>query len=694
MDLIYADVINGQIVDQGTLNVYDFDCSFGIKENDFQIKAPMGATELKEDQVVYIEGTEYGGVIDAIEVDTSNRQMIYTGRTWHGILENKILYPQKGHDYMYVNGDANDVLRILLERMNIIPGDYNELYVAPENAFMSVEEGESGIYVSAKVTSDSGNYAHGYTFIRDLLYQFDAKPKIVDGVISAVDLMDYSNDDDFLEGTDQFQAKRNYNSLNRLHCMGQGNLSERYTIDLYLDSNGGLLPYAKSNPVKDSDYYTDFDALSESTDPEDIANFATITEHMVTGMNEIADVYDYPSIQSTYHYVALDTVPDDWSTDLTPKEDLDDKSWGFENYYIQTVSGESVSYTSVSKPDLEYDYQLQLSMPSDWNSNYSNYYESGASGFTEVVSVEAYDVVSTMPGDWYSGGYANYYTDTSGTKVSQVPGLVPLTSKPGDWDTNFTAYATSDGSRVVGTTPAPVYTLLGSQPGDWANNYSSYYQTDGVNFNPVSGVSKTRKVLTTFQPSDWKKNYKNYWKKSSGKWVHPTNKSAPKWKANKYYMDETYSVAPTFKKNMYYSKYQGPDVAPTFVASQYYSNGYVVPTWGSITVYARRTIPTWTYNKYYTAVQYQPIPTFAAGTYYIRYEDHYEALVEAAIKKIAEYQTKDELSIDLDEYRQYDINDRVGASDEVTGIGATERITQKIVKINRGIISFSYDTGS
>ena len=197
MDLIYADVIDGVIYDQGTLNVYDYDCSFGEKENNFQIKAPMGATELKENQVVYIMNTEYGGVIDAIEVDTTNRYMIYTGRTWHGILENKILYPLPGHDYFYVNGDANEVLRELLERMNVIPGDLNELYVQPAEGFMTVSSEESGIYVEARVASESGNYAHGYTFIRDLLYAFHAKLQIINGVLSAVENVDYSNDDDF-----------------------------------------------------------------------------------------------------------------------------------------------------------------------------------------------------------------------------------------------------------------------------------------------------------------------------------------------------------------------------------------------------------------------------------------------------------------------------------------------------------------
>ena len=55
--------------------------------------------------------------------------------------------------------------------------------------------------------------------------------------------------------------------------------------------------------------------------------------------------------------------------------------------------------------------------------------------------------------------------------------------------------------------------------------------------------------------------------------------------------------------------------------------------------------------------------------------------------------SKDDLEITLDETRVYDINDRVGASDEVTGIGAVERIVQKVVKIQRGIVSFDYNTG-
>lgn len=700
MDLIYSRVIEGQIFDQGVLNVYTFDMSYGEKENDFELKSPMGETQLEQDMIVYVSGTEFGGIIDSIEVDTSNRMMIYTGRSFQGILENKILYPKPGYDYMFVSGEANEVLAQLLERMNVTPGDDNELYVSPPTSFITASTEDSGIYVDAKVTSESGNYAHGYTFIRDLLYANGAKPLIIDGVLSAVPLMDYSNDDDFLEGTDQFQAKRNYNSLNRLHCMGSGNLADRYTIDLYLDENGGLLPYARNNPTKDSDYYTDLNALSQSTDPEDVANFALITDNMVTGINEIADIYDYPSIGNTYHYVLLDAQPEDWDKDLTPDYILKEKEWGFQQYYqMATKETGQVEYTNVDKPDIEDRFNLQMSMPSDWISNFSNYYESNNGGFVNVEAVELYVVQSSEPAGWYSGAYANYFLDTNGTPVSQVPGLVPLTSPPADWSTNWSAYALSDGSRVPSVVPPANYYKLDSQPPDWETNYADYFVTDGVTYTSVSGKNNNYYELQTVQPSDWKKNYKNYYKASGNKKVAVTavNGKAPKWKKNTYYTKKSKTVAPAFKdkKNPidYYYKVQDPEHAPTFVANRYYANGYVVPAFNNQTVYRKQTVPTWTTNKYYTAEKYQPIPVWIADTFYIRYEDHYEALIEAAKKKLEDYQQKDELEITLDQRREYDINDRIGASDEVTGIGAIERITQKIVKIERGITSFTYSTG-
>lgn len=696
MDLIYADVVDNLIIDRGVLNNFSFDLSYGEDENDFQLVIPMSGIRLYEDQVVYIPGTEYGGVIDAIKVDTAAQMITYSGRTWHGILESKVLYPSKGKDYMFVSGEANEVLGILLERMNLIPGDLNELYVRPTNSIITASTEDSGIYIDGKVTSESGNYAHGYSFIRDLLYQNDAKPVIIDGVISAKTLIDYSNSDDFLEGTDQFTAEHKYNSINRLHCLGSGDLRNRYTIDLYLSEGGTLLPYSRENPVKDSDYYIDIAALSQSTVPEDVTNFAKITANMVTGIKEIADIYDYPNAQLTYHYVVQTVRPSDWSTDLTPNiADVTskDKYYGFQKYFYQNNA--DGNFRNVEKPSLQKRYDLQLSMPSDWMSNFSNYYMDGAGGYVKVSSVTTYNVVGTMPAGWYEGAYSNYYKLNNGsyTKVSMVPGLVPLTEPPGDWITNWSAYCTADGSNVEGVQDPAVYTQLTSAtaPADWKTNYGNYYYWDGLQYQKVRGVSKTVYKKLESKPSNWASTYKNYYIKEKGKWVNCTK--ASQWNIDKVRMKTSKTVAPSYKANWYYSYYLPPIKAPTFAVGVYFSSGKVVPTWGTFTVYSKSTVPTWLTNKYYTEVQYQPIPSWGSNSYYTQYEDHYQSLIEGALKKIEDSMIKDELEIKLGETTVYDINDRVGASDEVTGIGAVERIIQKVVKIERGVVSYKYNTG-
>lgn len=695
MDLIYADVVNNLIIDRGVLNNFSFDMSYGKDENDFQLVVPMSGVRLYEDQVVYIPGTEYGGVIDAIKVDTSAQMITYSGRTWHGILESKVLYPMQGNDYMYVSGEANEVLGKLLERMNLVPGDLNELYVQPTNSIITASTKDSGIYIDGKITSESGNYAHGYSFIRDLLYQNDAKPVIIDGVISAKTLIDYSNSEDFLEGTDQFTAKHKYNSINRLHCLGSGDLRNRFTIDLYLSEGGTLLPYSRENPTRDSDYYTDITALAQSTNPEDVENFEEIVSNMVTGIKEISDIYDFPNAQVTYHYVLQTSRPSDWETDLTPNiTDVTskEKKYGFEQYFYQNDA--DGTYKNLEKPDIQKRYDLQETMPGDWTSNFASYYTDGAGGYVKVSAVTSYNVVSTMPTGWYEGAYSNYfkYSNGSYTKISLVPGLIPLTDPPDEWTTNWNNFCTADGKSVEGVQGPAVYTKLTSAkaPSGWSDNYADYYYWDGVQYQKVKGVSKTIWIKLASKPSNWKSTYKQYYIKVNGEWVNCTKPS--QWNINKVRMRGSKTVAPSYQKNYYYSYYQPPKEAPAFVSGVYFSSGKVVPAWGSLTVYSKSTVPTWQTNKYYTEVAYQPIPSWG-NSYYTQYEDHYQALIEGALKKIEDSMIKDDLEIKLDETMEYDINDRVGASDEVTGIGAVERIIQKVVKIERGVTSYKYNTG-
>ena len=715
MDLIFADVYEGDLIDRGVLHNYEYDFSFGESDNDFELKIPLDGTRLEAGQVVYLNDTEYGGIIDAIKVDTQNQMLIYSGRTWHGIIENKVLYPRKGESYFTVEGEANEVLGELLERMNLIAGDLNEIEVQPSGVIIGVSDENSGIYVSASVQSESGNYAHGFTFIRDLLYQYGAKPKLINGKLSAVQFVDYSNDDDFLAETDQFTAKRVYSGLNHIHCMGAGDWGNRYEIDIYLDKNGGILPFCKypeyfgcigqytpTGQLKDdNDYYVDFSQLPSSENP----NKNYVFQNMQTGVDEIAEIYDYPNASTTYHYIVQNYEPWDWESDLTPDTTVfSEKKYGFEKYfYMDTDSSGNAVYKNVPKPDMQTGYKLLKSQPKDWISNFSEYYTSGSSGYSKVQSVTEYDALTSQPTGWYEDQYSNYYKKNGNnySKVTLEDYHQVLNNRPDDWYTNWRDYSyTDDGGVTYKTVPdvkdPDSYTAVGTKkPDDWSpDGYKNYYLWDGYSYHAVMGVSVTKYAKQTVKPSDWKTNWKAYYKKSGTKYVQLTDKSAPKWKSGKYYTAYSETKAPKWNKKLtYYIKVVGLTRAPIFVAGTYYTKAQRVPTWVSGQFYKKRTYPNFTANTYYEAYKYMDYPVWYSGVYYTQYEDHYESLVKGALQKIGKTNNQNVLSIELDERRPYDINDRVGASDEVTGIWAVARITQKTLKIKKGVLTFSYKTG-
>jgi hypothetical protein len=54
---------------------------------------------------------------------------------------------------------------------------------------------------------------------------------------------------------------------------------------------------------------------------------------------------------------------------------------------------------------------------------------------------------------------------------------------------------------------------------------------------------------------------------------------------------------------------------------------------------------------------------------------------------------KAEISIPETEGMVYDIGDIVGATEYKSGVSVTATVTQKIVKINNGVVSTEYKTG-
>ena len=106
MDMIYA-LPTGEEV--GFLTDYTLDLEVG-GNNDFQIDTPSTSQLLDFGYLVYIDSTEYGGVVSKIVVDTSAKKISYIGQTWRGILSNYIIKPDSGADYKIVSGTASNII--------------------------------------------------------------------------------------------------------------------------------------------------------------------------------------------------------------------------------------------------------------------------------------------------------------------------------------------------------------------------------------------------------------------------------------------------------------------------------------------------------------------------------------------------------------------------------------------------------
>ena len=152
MDLIYTDKTRKDI---GVLSDYELDEAFGKSENNFSLKISLSEHCMEPGCVIYAENTEYGGIIDTLNPNTKDSTLTYKGRTWHGILNSKVLEPNAGEDYLILSGEANSVLKEIITRLKL-------------NDVFSVSEDDSGIEI---IHYQCSRYPCAYDEIRKMLYE-------------------------------------------------------------------------------------------------------------------------------------------------------------------------------------------------------------------------------------------------------------------------------------------------------------------------------------------------------------------------------------------------------------------------------------------------------------------------------------------------------------------------------------------
>lgn len=239
VDLIITD---SKHVDVRSAVDYTLDCAWGKEENDFELVV-SGASTIDAGAYVYIDGSECGGVVDAMEdqLTAGVSTLTYGGRTWHGMLANKILEPDKGKDYLTVSGTASTVIGSLISRVGL------------DGVFDAVDSPTAGAQTIKSYQFD--RYVDAYSGLRKMCAASGLKLRLAyaSGKVRvwAEPVAHYGDsiDSDLID----FDATRTWRKPNHLIGLGKGDLAARVVVHWYADAKGNV---SQSQSLKGVDEIT------------------------------------------------------------------------------------------------------------------------------------------------------------------------------------------------------------------------------------------------------------------------------------------------------------------------------------------------------------------------------------------------------------------------------------------------------
>lgn len=221
-------VTDASHVDQASLEDFTLDAAWGADENDFELTVDR---LIDAGSYVYFDGGECGGVVDSLKdsLKDGRSTLTYGGRTWHGMLANKILEPDKGKDYLTVSGTASTVIGSLISRVGL--DSVFDAVVPPDGSGdPSIRQYQFDRYVDA------------YTGLRKMCAANGLKLRLAytSGQVNiwAEPVAHYGDsiDSDLID----FDATRTWRKPNHLIGLGKGELRNRIVSHWYADSKGNV----------------------------------------------------------------------------------------------------------------------------------------------------------------------------------------------------------------------------------------------------------------------------------------------------------------------------------------------------------------------------------------------------------------------------------------------------------------------
>lgn len=285
----------GNLLDSGYLTRYDvaFDITTDLEylTNEFELTMvlPDKAEDLLWSEggnttMIFVEGTEFGGIITGSKADIKSNEITYSGWTWRGMLQNYIIEPPEGQAYLTVSGNLATII-------NALP-------------IPSYIEAAATAYTTAGYQFN--RYVTTYKGITQMLasvnpnlrmsFSFESDQDSGTATLTIIEARDLRNLIELSQDYGEIDLQITYDSTTPRHviCLGQGELTEREVIHLYADDDWSITqtPIPNAYPTEVYDYSSSTSLLADGTKhfEELIANHQQI-EVSITGLGiQLSDI--------------------------------------------------------------------------------------------------------------------------------------------------------------------------------------------------------------------------------------------------------------------------------------------------------------------------------------------------------------------------------------------------------------------
>lgn len=304
MDLIYTDKDK---YDLGVLEKYSLDTEDGVITEDctFEIQTVLDINIVNNAKYWYIENTSYGGIIDEVKVTTAKKTIALKGRTWRGLLGSKIIEPAQGQAYYTISGELNECIATVIQKVGL-------------QDFIHVSDEDTGININYQFNRYTDAYMGLLKMLNQAGYKMDFRWSSGYVIISAIPIIDYSNERELTSDLFDFVIEKNSNPVNHMIGLGSGELADRMVVHKYLQSDG---------TVGDAQYYTGIEERTATYDYSSVESLEELEKGTIEQLEEL--VAEADTLKLTANNLEADLMDmftaHDIYTDISIKEYITNK---------------------------------------------------------------------------------------------------------------------------------------------------------------------------------------------------------------------------------------------------------------------------------------------------------------------------------------------------------------------------------